>query len=102
MKLPTPTGWVLWCSCIAPAAFSLALDSLLRFLELKGRFIGDPDLGASMNAGYFTLLVCTGGSLFPAIWLNKKEKKSVTLVYWFSLAVLNIVLTVPGCSMLWG
>ena len=53
-------------------------------------------------AGVLTLLLCIAGSLLPAIWLNKKEGLFVTFVYWGSLAVMNIVVTVPGCSFIWG
>jgi len=102
MSMPRPADWIVWCSCILPAAFSLALDAWLRALELKGK-LGGNELGEAPEAGLYTLLVCAAGCLLPAIWLTRDEEKKLTviLVRWGSLVIFNVILTIPGCTMLW-
>jgi len=101
MKFSRPIGWLLGFSCIAPAVAALVVDAVIRFLERLGAFKTD-EFGGAPVAGVWTLLICIGCSLFPAVWLNRKESLAVTVVYWGSLAILDIAITIPGCSFLWG
>lgn len=100
MKFPRPTGWLLGFSCIAPAIAALMVDAVIRSFELMGAFKNDP-LAAASTAGGWTFWFCVGGSLLSAVWLNRKRSLVVTLIYWGSLTVLNLALTIPGCSFLW-
>ena len=100
MKFFAPSGWVLGCLCVAPAAVALSLVKILNILESKGRITGDPAMGVAPMAGFYTLMVCTGCSVFPAIWLNKKREHGATFYYWVGLTILNVIITVPGCAMI--
>ncbi len=85
----------------APAVGAMLLDALMRSLELKGKITGDPAMEQRLKRQFFIRPFCMGGSLFPAIWLNARRDRWVTLNYWFGLTLLNIALTVPGCSIIW-
>ena len=92
----------MWCSFVAPAAIALTLDAILRLLEVKALLKGGPEMGVAPEAGFWTLLICVFGSLVPALWSTKEQSLPVTIVTWGGLAVLNIAVTVPGCSFIWG
>lgn len=100
MKFSAPSGWLLGCLCVSPAVAALSLVKVLYVLESKGKIAGEPSMGVAPMAGFFTLMICIGGSLLPAIWLNKKRDRWASLNYWFGLIVLNVIITVPGCAMI--
>ncbi|HSI13473.1 MAG TPA: hypothetical protein VK961_15625 [Chthoniobacter sp.] len=100
MKFSAPSGWILGCLCVSPAAVALCGIKSLYVLEAKGKVTGGPEMGVAPLAGFVTLVICIGGSLFPAIWLNKKREHGATFYYWVGLIILNVIITVPGCAMI--
>jgi hypothetical protein len=101
MRLSVPPRWFVACSSIAPATVSLSLDALLRSLELEGKVrVGDA-LGIAPAAGLLTLILCVGGSLLSAMWFTAERDIWTTLNVWVGLTILDVLLTVPGCSVIW-
>ncbi|WP_131989261.1 hypothetical protein [Chthoniobacter flavus] len=95
-----PPKWVFGCFSIAPAVFSLLLDAWLHSAELQGKVRGDPAMGIAPAAGLLTLILCIGGSLPLAIGLTRGGDLWAALNAWIGLAILNLVITVPGCAVI--
>jgi hypothetical protein len=89
-----------WLMLLTPAVTSLGSDAWLHSAELQGKMRGDPAMGIEPAAALLTLLLCVGGSLPLAIGLAGGGDFGDTLNAWVGLAILNLVISVPGCAFI--
>jgi len=95
-------GWLRRILCVAPAALSLGSVAVLHHLDVLGKIHRDPAFGVGPLAAERVLLICVVGSVVPALLNTRGESWAVSIVTWGGLIVLNLLLAVPGCSMILG
>ena len=56
--------------------------------------------GVKIMAAELVLLICVLGSAVPAFFNTRGQSWAVTIVTWGGLAVLKVLLMIPGCSLI--
>jgi hypothetical protein len=95
-------GWLRRILCVAPAALSLGSVAVLHHLDALGKVHRDPGFGVEPIAAEWVILICVLGSVVPAFLNTRGESWAVTIVTWGGLVMLNLLVAVPGCSMILG